>query len=242
MKWGLSLFLLKWGLSLFLLSLVLACEAVVAQSRSGLDYASEEIRELQANDAENPGMLWVDRGAQLFAQHCASCHPAGKMKGVAARYPRVVGDKVVNLEAQLQHAGARFAYESEELLALTSFVAHQSRGMPLRIDAPAQALERGRAEYYRRRGQMNLACAHCHQANPGKKLGAETLSQGQPNGYPAYRLEWQTLGSLQRRLRSCMFGLHAELPPYGSPLLLDLELYLASRARGLPVETPAVRR
>jgi sulfur-oxidizing protein SoxA len=239
MKWGPSLFLLKWGLSLFL---VLACDAVVAQSRSGLEYASEEIRKLQASDAENPGMLWVERGAQLFARHCASCHAAEKMKGAATRYPRVVDGKVVNLEAQVQHAGMRFAYESEELLALTSFVAYQSRGMPLQIEAPPQALERGRSEYYRRRGQMNLACAHCHQANPGKKLGAETLSQGQPNGYPAYRLEWQTPGSLQRRLRSCMFGLHAELPPYGSPLLLDLELFLASRARGLPVETPAVRR
>ncbi len=216
--------------------------SLCAQTRSGLDFASEEIRRLQANDAENPGMLWVDRGAQLFAQHCASCHTVEAMKGVAARYPRVVGGKVVNLEAQVRHAGAPFAYESDELLALTSFVAHQSRGMPLRSEAPAKDVERGKAEYYRRRGQMNLACAHCHQANPGKKLGAETLSQGQPNGYPAYRLEWQTLGSLHRRLRSCMFGLHAEVPPYGSPLLLDLELYLASRARGLPVETPAVRR
>ena len=52
----------------------------------------------------------------------------------------------------------------------------------------------------------------------------------------------ETLGSLHRRLRACMFGLHAELPDYGSPLLLDLELFLAVRAGGLPVETPAVRR
>jgi hypothetical protein len=39
-----------------------------------------------------------------------------------------------------------------------------------------------------------------------------------------------------------MYGLHAELPDYGSQLLLDLELFLAVRARGLPVEAPAVRR
>ena len=74
------------------------------------------------------------------------------------------------------------------------------------------------------------------------RSSAETLSQGQPNGYPAYRLEWEALGSLHRRLRACLYGLHAELPDYGSPLLLDLELFLAVRARGLPVETPAVRR
>jgi sulfur-oxidizing protein SoxA len=29
---------------------------------------------------------------------------------------------------------------------------------------------------------------------------------------------------------------------YGSPEYLDLELYLAWRAQGLPVETPGVRR
>ena len=218
------------------------CEAAFAQARSGLEFSSAQVRALQASDAENPGMLWVDRGAALFAQHCAGCHAAASMKGAATRYPRVVEGKVVTLEAKIGHRGPRFAYESEELLSLTAFVAHQSRGMPFAQGISAEDARRGRQEYYRRRGQMHLSCAHCHEANPGKKLGAETLSQGQPNGYPTYRLEWQTLGSLQRRLRACMFGLHAELPPYGSPLLADLELFLALRAKGLPVEAPAVRR
>ncbi|MGH8669291.1 MAG: sulfur oxidation c-type cytochrome SoxA [Burkholderiales bacterium] len=213
-----------------------------AQPRSGLEFSDNEVRRLQASDAENPGMLWVDRGAALFVRHCAACHQPDSMKGVAARYPRLAGGKVINLEAQVRHNGAQFAYESQELLALTAYVAHQSRGLLYAQEISTQEVHKGRAEYYRRRGQMNLSCAHCHEANPGKQLGAETLSQGQPNGYPAYRLEWQTLGSLQRRLRACMYGLHAELPPYGSQLLLDLELFLAARARGLPVETPAVRR
>lgn len=227
---------------IFLFALMLACAGAYAQPKSGVEYTAREIRELQASDFENPGMLWVERGEALFEQHCASCHKAQDMKGVAARYPRVSEGKVINLEAQIRHAGPRFAYESEELLALTTFVAHQSRGMPIETKAPKEALERGRLEYYRRRGQMNLACAHCHEMNPGKKLGTETLSEGQPNGFPAYRLEWQTLGSLHRRLRACMYGVHAEIPEYGSPLLLDLELFLAVRARGLSIETPAVRR
>jgi len=230
------------GQSPILFCLMFACGIASAQPRSGLDYASDEIRQLQASDAENPGMLWVDRGAALFAQHCASCHRPAAMKGVATRYPRVVDGKVVNLEAKVQHNGPRFAYESQELLSLTAYVAHQSRGLPFAQEVFPKQVENGKREYYRRRGQMNLSCAHCHEANPGKKLGSETLSQGQPNGYPTYRLEWQTLGSLHRRLRACMYGLHAELPAYGSELLLDLELFLAVRARGLPVEAPAVRR
>jgi sulfur-oxidizing protein SoxA len=222
--------------------LIVMATQVSAQPRSGLDYAGEEIRQLQSSDAENPGMLWVDRGAALFRQHCSSCHAPDSMKGVAASYPRVMDGKVVNLEAKIQHNGPRFAYESQELLSLTAYVAHQSRGMGFAQPIAPREAEKGKSEYYRRRGQMNLSCAHCHEANPGKKLGTETLSQGQSNGYPAYRLEWETLGSLHRRLRACMYGLHAELPEYGSALLLELELFLAVRAKGLPVEAPAVRR
>ena len=211
----------------------------LGEPRSGLEYSSAEIRQLQASDAENPGMLWVDLGAKVFAQQCASCHAS--MKGVAVRYPRVVDGKIVNLEAKIRHQ-ASFAYESDELLGLTAYVAHQSRGMPIGRHIDERDVQKAKTEYFRRRGQMNLACAHCHDSNAGRKLGAETISEGQPNGYPAYRLEWQKMGSLERRLRACMFGVHAELPAYGSELLLELELYLAWRGRGLPTETPAVRR
>jgi sulfur-oxidizing protein SoxA len=223
----------------FVLAALIAYTAE-AQNRSGLEFASEEIRRLQASDAENPGMLWVDQGAKLFAQHCASCHAS--MKGVAARYPAVVKGRIVTLETKIREKMPALAYESDELLALTSYVAHQSRGMPIKVNPPAEKLDAGRKAYYQRRGQMNLACAHCHERNWGKRLGAETLSQGQPNGYPAYRLEWQKMGSLERRIRACMFGLHAELPPYGSDAMLELELFLVWRANGLRIETPAVRR
>lgn len=212
--------------------------AAIAQ-RSGLEYSSVEIRRLQASEAENPGMLWVDAGEKLFAAQCASCHAS--MKGVAARYPRVVDGKVLTLEAMARHR-VPFAYESDQLLGLTAYLAYQSRGMPIGEHLSRGEVEKGKAEYYRRRGQMNLACTHCHDANAGKRLGPETVSEGQPNGYPTYRLRWQTLGSLERRLRACFSGVHAEMPAYGDELLGQLEAYLAWRGRGLPVEAPAVRQ
>ena len=67
------------------------------------------------------------------------------------------------------------------------------------------------------------------------------MPQGHPTGYPIYRLEWQTLGSLQRRLRNCLTGMRAVAEPLGAQELVDLELYLMWRARGMPMETPAVR-
>lgn len=217
---------------------------------------------MQADDFANPGMLWVTRGEKLWNvpagrsdKSCAACHQdaSSSMKGVAARYPRIdiASGKLVNIEGRIQRCRERkqnadpLQYESEELLALTSYVAHQSRGMPVAVtaDAANQAnLERGRDIYYRRQGQMNLACVHCHEQNAGRRLLAETISEGHGNAYPAYRLEWQATGSLQRRLRACYYGVRAEMPAFGSGELLDLELYLARRATGLTVETPGVRR
>ena len=67
------------------------------------------------------------------------------------------------------------------------------------------------------------------------------MPQAHPTGYPIYRLEWESLGSLQRRLRNCLVGMRAETPEYGAPELVDLELFLLWRARGMQIETPAVR-
>jgi sulfur-oxidizing protein SoxA len=230
--------------------------------KSGIEFVSDDLRKLQADEFANPGMLWVARGEKLWSEpagksgkSCASCHQDARasMKGVAARYPRVDpgAARLVNLEGRInlcrvrnQQAGG-LEHESGELLALTTYVAHQSRGVAVAVTLDWQNranFERGRELYHRRIGQMNLACTHCHDRSWGKKLAAETVSQGHGNAFPAYRLEWQSVGSLQRRIRACFYGLRAEMPPYGAQELLDLELYLAWRGGGLPVETPGVRR
>jgi sulfur-oxidizing protein SoxA len=230
--------------------------------KSGVEFTGADVRALQNDDFANPGMLWVERGGKLWqtpagtsAKSCASCHgeAASSMRGVAARYPQTDkgSNALLNLEGRIRQCrterqqAAPLPYESDDLLGLTAYVAHQSRGMPLHVDIDdgnRTHFEAGRALYYRRMGQLNLACAHCHEKNWGRQLGAETISQGHGNDYPIYRLEWQTAGSLHRRFRSCLFGVRAELLPEGSPEFLDLELFLAWRADGLPIETPGVRR
>jgi L-cysteine S-thiosulfotransferase len=246
------------------------CAGAAAQERalpleklkSGSEFLGADLRALQGDDLANPAMLWVERGAKMWneragaaARACADCHgdAAKSMRGVAAAYPKfdAARGRLFNLEGRInacrierQRAPA-LKFESEEMLSITAYVAHQSRGMPIRasIAGPARAhFDAGREAYYRRRGQMNLACAQCHEQNWGRRLYAETISQGQPNAYPAYRMEWQTLGSLERRLRACLSGVRAEMLPYGAPEYLDLELFLAWRAQGLKLETPGVRR
>jgi len=230
--------------------------------RSGIEFQSADVRALQADEFANPGMLWVARGEALWSARrgaagraCASCHDdaARSMKGVSVGYPRhspALG-RVVSLDERInacvsgQQQAAPLAWESEELLSLSAYVSRQSRGMPIAVsvDGPARELfEHGRTLYFERQGQLHLACGQCHDRSWGRRLLAESISQGQPADWPAYRLEWQSLGSLQRRLRACFFGVRAAQPAFGSRDLLALELYLAGRARGLAVSAPGVRR
>lgn len=240
------------------------CAATLHASppQSGTQLLSPELRAQQVDEAANPGMLWVFEGGELWddapvdrPKSCASCHGEAEdsMRGVAVQYPKFDADAgtLLNLEGRInrcrtQHQGAQpLPYESNELLALTAFVARQSLGMPMQVAidggaAPFHAA--GDAFYHRRQGQLNLSCAQCHDSKVGQRLRGDVISQGQPTGYPAYRIEWQGLGSLHRRLRACSLGVRAVQFEYGSAPYLGLELFLAKRAEGLPNETPAIRR
>jgi len=231
-------------------------------TRSGYHFQSRETQAMQDDDLANPGFLWVLKGEDLWrkaagaaGKSCASCHQdaAKSMKGVAARYPAfdARAGRVINLEQRINQCRvdhqqtSPFIYESEDLLALTVYVAHPSRGMPMQVttDGPARPFfTAGRNFFLTRQGQLNLACKQCHEDQWGKQLRGDRISQGHGNAYPIYRLEWQTVGSLHRRLRSCSIGVRAEPYPYGAQEYVNLELFLAWRARGLPIETPGVRR
>jgi sulfur-oxidizing protein SoxA len=167
-----------------------------AERRSGYELMSPETRAMQDDDTANPGMLWVLEGEALWNRKIGAC--------------RVDRQQAPPL-----------AHESRELLALTAYVARQSRGLPIdvTIDARTQPfLDAGRATFHRRQGQLNLACSQCHDDHWGRQLAGNVIPQAHPTGYPIYRLEWQAVGSL-----------------------VDLELYLMSRAAGMKMDAPAVR-
>ena len=266
--------------------LLLGAGAALAQAdtrRSGLDFMSPALQTLQRDDAQNPGMLWVQDGAALWrtpagssGKRCADCHgdAAQSMAGVAARYPAwdggtnpVSGSPVSGNPAsanpgasrvgQALHLGGRInscrqrhqqapalATDSADLLALSAYLGLQSRGLPMAPPADprlAALRAQGQALWQQRLGQLNLACLHCHDQRAGQRLGGAAIPQGHATGYPSYRLEWQGLGSLQRRLRGCVVGVRAEPFAPDAPEWLALEAWLAVRAAGLPMEVPALR-
>ena len=242
-------------------AMAIAAEIPLSDRKSGYEFMARETRAMQDDDTANPGMLWVLDGETLWnrkegaaAKSCADCHGDARasMKGVAARYPAfsAARGRPVDLEQRInicraeQQQSTPLPFESKELLALAAYVGRQSRGMPIEIaddERTKPFLQAGRELFTQRQGQLNLSCAQCHDDNWGQKLAGAVIPQGHPTGYPLYRLEWQALGSLQRRLRNCLFGMRAVSYPSGAPEYVVLELYLMWRARGMPIETPAVR-
>ncbi|MDI1283178.1 MAG: sulfur oxidation c-type cytochrome SoxA [Reyranella sp.] len=247
------------------LAIIFAASYALAQGaadkrRSGTQDMSDALQKMQEDDAANPGMLFVQLGGQLWGKatgaagkSCADCHGDGtSMKGVAVRYPAIPkdADAPVDLEGRInlcrtanQQADS-FPPESRELLALAAYVAHQSRGLPIAPpDDPRLVAFRARGQdlWKARQGQLNLSCAICHDDNAGRKLAGVAIPEAHPTGYPIYRLEWQTLGSLKRRLRNCLAGIRAETYADGAPEYVMLDLFLMDRARGMMLESPGVR-
>ncbi|WP_127105383.1 sulfur oxidation c-type cytochrome SoxA [Pararhodobacter zhoushanensis] len=243
-----------------LAGIVLALPAGAQDRRTGYDDMSPALQAMQ-DDPMNPAAFWLIDGEALWSepagtrgQSCADCHDAAEdsMAGVAARYPAWDEEQAapVDLNGRIalcrdRHQGAGPQDRADpDILALLAYVTHQSRGMPLTPDPdprldPARA--RGETLFTTRMGQLNLSCAQCHDDNSGGHLAAALIPQGHPTGYPQYRLEWETLGTLERRIRGCLTGVRAEPFAPGSADFIALALYLQSRAAGLQVETLPIR-
>lgn len=206
----------------------------------------------QADDDLNPGMLWVDQGRERFAADCAGCHDGASQQRLASSLPRVDRSGAVQtLETQINVCQTSrlqrptYPIESAPLLALSSYLAFSARGEMQRLSSDvvrSNAWKRGRDAFTRVQGRLDFSCAACHDKMAGKRVRTQAISQGHGVGFPAYRVEWQGVGSLNRRLRACYFGMETGVPAASDPALLDLELYLAWRSEGLPIEAPAVRR
>ncbi|MFC5069649.1 sulfur oxidation c-type cytochrome SoxA [Flaviflagellibacter deserti] len=253
----------KPGLAVFAIIFGGGAMAEIAgeEKKSGSGFMSRETQAMQADDTSNPGMFSVLDGERLWREpvgpamkSCASCHGDAEvsMRGAAARHPAFdeTSGKAIDLAGRIKlcrrdkQTAEPFPRGSEELLALTTYVGTQSRGMPVAPPVDERltpSRENGKRLFEARIGQLDLSCASCHDDNWDKRLGGSPITQAHPTGYPIYRLEWQSVGSLQRRMRNCMVGVRAEPYEFGSQEFIDLEAYLNTRASGLAVETPGVR-
>jgi L-cysteine S-thiosulfotransferase len=235
------------------------------QRTSGYVYLSPQLQTLQNDANRNPTALWLDRGKNLWQAQCQSCHAdIYTLKQSAVRFPRLAADgtRLINLEDQIARCQQRVAptgaaplsspaasNDHEDVLALSAALHQAAKGELIEVMAPTEQkmqwqahLDKGQQIYQTRMGRINLACMHCHDQKVGAQMRADTISQGHPTGFPIYRMGWQTLGSMERRLRACYSGVQATIPTPGSADLRDLELFMKVRANGMPLDGPSIRR
>ncbi len=225
---------------------------------SGWLFRSEETQAMELDDFDNPSFVFIDKANDLWnkvdgseGKSCASCHDdVAEFKGLRTQLPRVVDGKLQTLEdiinaERVNRMGAEpWKYSGSEMAAMDALISLQSRGMPMNVKVDGDAApfwERGKELYYTRTGQLDMACANCHEDNFGKMIRADRLSQGQINGFPTYRLKNAKLNTVHARFKGCMKNIRAQPYKPGSDEFKALELYVASRGNGLSVESPSVR-
>lgn len=248
-----------WGAGIAALSIL--ANASTGEVYSGYALLKQETRDMQDVDFMNPGMGGVARGAALFSapgrngKSCASCHGAGGKKFDVKRLaqypvwysktkrPMTLQQRIIN-EWTERLGNAPIEYESDDALALETFVRNLARGQMINVRTDgdvAPFYEAGRMIYQMRVGQLNMACNLCHDEHAREKLRGQVLSQGQTNGFPLYRLATGRLTGLQTRFTECYTAIRAEPYSFGSEEYALLELYVNARGNGLKIETPAVR-
>ena len=246
-------------------TLLLAMSAMSVQAgeaRSGYEFITPASRAMQDDEFENPGMLAVEQGQELFNKRqagaeksCADCHGmdgTGLNLQNIARYPVYDEEagEIVTLQKQISrcrvdNAGSQpLPTDHPELVVLETFVRHRAIGEPVNVQtdgAMVELLKAGEELYRTRYGLIDMACYQCHDIYPGQMIRGQKISQGQGNGFPAYRLDTGEITNLHQRIQQCLTSMRAEPFAADSEEIKLLGLYLMSRSNGLPIETPAVR-
>jgi L-cysteine S-thiosulfotransferase len=228
---------------------------------SGFEFLSKQAQEMQLDDFQNPGYLFIEKGLEIYNKKndnnlsCVNCHGfEGKNLNPAsiAQYPKYspLLKKPLTLRDQVQRCWTvhldnfPMLPDDTAFLALETFVRNKAIGEKVNVDISKQMkpyYETGKELYFTLLGQLDMNCAQCHDIYNGKMLRGQRLSQGHSNGFPEFRLESQEMVNLTQRLRECFRSLRAETYEQDSDEFRNLEIYLNARGNGLKIETPAIR-
>jgi sulfur-oxidizing protein SoxA len=234
----------------------------MAEQLSGYAFIKDDTRAMQDDDFANPGLIAVATGAELFktasrsgGKTCADCHGEAGEKLVPQRiatYPVYDSDnkRIISLQSRITACRTRVADDTlpvnhPDLIALETFVRNRARDVPVNVNTEGTEikalLKRGEELYNTRYGLIDMSCHICHTVYAGQYVRGQKISQGQTNGFPAYRLGPGEMANLNLRITQCMDLMRAEPFPSDSEEMKLLEYYLSARSNGLPIETPAVR-
>jgi sulfur-oxidizing protein SoxA len=228
----------------------------------GEEFLRPSIRAMQADDFDNPAFPLVEaaeaawsKPAKPGGKTCKDCHGEGDknlLKGAAATYPKFAPDlkDVITLPTRINNCRKTYLGEpviaetDSRMIGMTAYLRWLMRGSPSTVDVTGlntEVFERGRQLYQTKLGRFQISCAQCHNEKFGQKFGADTLSQGHPLAYPAFKSSERRVISLHERFRMCNKLARAEGQPDNAPDYVALELYLYWRSKNLPITAPGVR-
>jgi sulfur-oxidizing protein SoxA len=211
---------------------------------------------------------YIEEGKALFnkpgknGKSCASCHPHN-LKGVAANYPKydqALG-KVMLIETRANYCRKKYMHSqpyhlgSRNSNTLSSYIKYMARNAPVTLasnEATQTAIQKGRHSFYQKTGQLNFACADCHDRAAGKWLRGQALNSIKPGGkysytaatWPRHFIALHELGliSLQQRIRHCQIVTRTYPLKPGSAEYINMELYITSLAQGAPMQAPSMSK
>jgi sulfur-oxidizing protein SoxA len=147
------------------------------------------------------------------------------------------------------HGEQPLVYGKPPIIALQAYIAYKSRGNPTFVEIPVEddhalkAYREGKKFYFSRRGQLNMACYHCHFFNAGMNIRANVLSPalGQTTHWPVYRSKWGEMGTLHRRYKGCNKQVRATPFDLQSQEYRNLEYFHTFISNGISVNGPGSR-
>jgi len=231
------------------------------EAKSGYEFLTTESKEMQDDDFANPGLKALEDGRKWYydknlqGKNCVSCHGedgSGFDKKSLASYPKYNNEfeRPFSLQDQINYCweenldNVPYIYDCPDLLELEVYIRNLAKDEKVNVvitDKLKPFYEKGKQLYNTRFGQINMSCASCHDQYSGLKLRGQVLSQGQSNGYPAYRLGSGKITGLHSRFAECFTSFRAEPFDRGSMEYISLELFLNARGNNLKIETPGVR-
>lgn len=245
-----------------------------AQEKSETEKGIDRYRELIADG--NPAELWEMEGEELWKKKagpknasfetCDLGQGPGVLKGAYVSLPRYFADagQVMDLEMRLAYCMKTIqgiepkvaAYNKDDhkkIVALVTYVATQSKGMPVNLSQAhpeeKRMYEVGKRAFFYRSGPYDFACATCHAAdNTRIRLqGLPNLTKNEPAGaaftsWPAYRVSNSQVWPMQKRLEDCFRQQRFPFVEFGSEVTVALSTYMGVNGKGVKSLAPTIKR
>jgi len=202
----------------------------------------------------------IDEGAELYTKKFKN----GNSISICFPDPTIGGDypmfdesrkAVVTLtqainECITSNGEKKWDEKKGKLAKVEAFLANKTKEAEKKVNIKIQsaeaaaAYERGKEWYYTQRGYLNLSCATCHVQGAGKRVRNESLSQllGHTTHFPVYRLKWQGLGTLERRMVGCNKDQGQNPIKASSKEMKELLYFMAYMSNGMAVDGPDIRK